>query len=124
GRILHHQTPGRDEHRAAPGIAGRQHAVEEIDPARNRFHHVDRMSHPHQITRPVHREDRAVVLDHIKPEPAALSYPQATEREAIERHDLETLETAPPLRGLGAALVDPEERHLPAPFLTQPAALA
>ena len=81
------------------------------------------MSHTHEIARPVRGEGAAVALDHVEPQRAALAHPQPAEREAVEGQRAEPLEAAPPLGGVGTALVDPEQRHRAAARAAQPVPL-
>jgi hypothetical protein len=52
-----------------------------------------------------------------------LAHPQPAEREAVERQRAQLGEAARALDGVGAALVDAEQRHLPAALVAQPRAL-
>ena len=47
------------EHRAVAAVAGRQHAVEHVDAARDRLEQIVRRADAHQIARPVGRQHAA-----------------------------------------------------------------
>ena len=52
------------ERHAVTAIAGRHHAIEHVDAARDRFQHVIGRADAHQIARPILRQDRRDLLDH------------------------------------------------------------
>ena len=68
-RVLDIDAPLAREQLTVPGIAGRQHAVEQVDAARRRFDQILRRAGSHQISRPVvgkkPRRVRDDVVHHI-----------------------------------------------------------
>src|SRR5262245_19688405 len=77
-------SPLTCEELAIPGVAGRQHAIEEVDPTANALHEVFRSSDAHQVTGPIDWQPVCGVGDELIHSLARLADAQATQRVALE----------------------------------------
>ena len=97
---------------AIAGIAGRHHAVEHVDAARDRLHQILRPPHPHEIPRPVRRQLRAGVFEHRIALGFGLADREATDRVTVVADVLQSLRRTRAKLVVQAPLDEAEQRRV------------
>ena len=107
-RLLDRQRPLARQELAVAGVAGRQHAIEQIDAVGHAFHEVVRHSRPHQIPHAVVRQQRRGARRHLVHDVHRLAHAQAADGVAVEPEGHRLPRAALPKAAVDAPLHDAE----------------
>src|SRR6266545_8165783 len=108
-RVFQIQASLPGERRAGPAEASGQHAVEHVDSTGDDLQNACRIPDPHEVARPVGRQERCRPRDGLEHRSALLSHAEPAERVAVEAERRQLLDRATTKLGIGSALCHAEQ---------------